>query len=365
MGFGSSLKRAFKAVSTGGLSEVGRLTGSNTGFTTLGLAAGGIGGALTGAALDELNKKRETQGLSALTQEQVTTANLFSKLSPEQQKDLLINNPNIVTALGEQRFDPLTNTITLTESPFVKSQRERQEALAAQLTGSLTGELPSTDPSARFEEGRALFAPAFQEQREQLEQQLADQGLPRGSEAFNRELNRLEQSQGRQLRELARESVATSEAQRQARFNEISALLGQQQVGGIGFGQFSPQFSGLDLFGAEQAGLNRAFQAEQARKERSAAQRAALIGGLGQLGGAAIGAFASDLRLKENIEKVGYSESGIPIYEFDYINKSYGEGRYRGTIAQDLLNINPDAVIEDNGVYKVDYSVIDVDFVRV
>lgn len=365
MGFGSSLKRIGRAISTGGLSEIGNLANaSGSGKATfVGGLLGGPGGALTGNIIDQLNKKRKEQGQSPLTQEQITTANLFSKLSPEQQKDLLLNNPNIVTSLGEQRFDPLTNTITLTESPFVKSQRERQEALAAQLSGSLTGELPSTDPSARFEEGRELFAPAFQEQREQLEQQLADQGLPRGSEAFNRELNRLEQSQGRQLQELARESVATSEAQRQARFNEISSLLGQQQVGGVGFGQFSPQFSGLDLFGAEQAGLNRAFQAEQARKQRSAAQRQALIGALGQLGSSAIE--ASDLRLKENIEKVGYSESGIPIYEFDYINKSIGNGRYRGAMAQDLLDINPDAVINNNGFYMVNYDAIDVDFVRI
>ena len=363
MGLGSSLKKAFRKAS-----PIARISDAVTGrstFTELGLAAGGIGGSLIGSNLDALNQKRQTQGLTPLTQEQLTTANLFSRLSPEQQKDLLINNPNIVTALGEQRFDPLTNTITLTESPFVKSQRERQEALAAQLSGSLTGELPSTDPSARFEEGRELFAPAFEEQRERLEQQLADQGIPRGSEAFGKEINRLEQSQGRQLRELARESVATSEAQRQARFNEISSLLGQQQVGGVGFGQFSPQFSGLDLFGAEQAGLNRAFQAEQARKQRSAAQRQALISGLGQAGGAAITAFASDIRLKENVEKVGYSESGIPIYEFDYINKSFGEGRYRGAMAQDLLDIEPDAVIEDEDFYKVDYSAIDVDFERV
>lgn len=354
MGLGRSLKRA-----------VGRVTSRVPGLREVGKSGiFGVAGTMIASSIDAANRERAAKGMTPLTQEQFTTANLFSRLSPEQQKDLLLNNPNIVTALGEQRFDPLTNTITLTESPFVKSQRERQEALAAQLSGSLTGELPSTDPSARFEEGRELFAPAFEEQREQLEQQLADQGIPRGSEAFGREMNRLEQSQGRQLRELARESVATSEAQRAARFNEISSLLGQQQVGGIGFGQFSPQFSGLDLFGAEQAGLNRAFQAEQARKQRSAAQRQALIGALGQAGGAAIGAF-SDLRLKENIEKVGYSESGIPIYEFNYINKSYGEGRYRGTMAQDLLNINPDAVIEDNGVFKVDYSVIDVDFVRV
>ena len=127
---------------------------------------------------------------------------------------------------------------------------------------------------------------------------MADQGIPRGTEAHTKELNRLEKSHGSQLSALQRESVATSEAQRAARFNEISSLLGQQQVGGVGFGGFQPQASGLDLFGAEQAGLNRQFQAQQASKDRSVAQRAAIIGAVGSVGAAGARAL-SDRRLKE------------------------------------------------------------------
>lgn len=355
MGIGSSLRKAL------GGTIGGRVASSSTGQSVL-RGLGGVGG----STLADIFRKREESGRAPATTEQFTAANVFSRLSPEQQKDLLVNNPNIVTALGEQRFDPLTNTISLVESPFVREQRERQQGLAAALSGSLSGELPSTDPSARFEEGRQLFEPAFTEQRERLEQQLADQGIPRGSEAFNKELNRLERSQGTQLSALARESVQTSEAQRAARFNEISSLLGQQQVGGIGFGQFQPQASGLDLFGAEQAGLNRQFQAEQAAKQRSSMQRAALIGALGSAGAAGIGAFASDKRLKENIELIGRSTSGIPIYEFDYRDKEYGPFRYKGVMAQDLLDINPEAIITaTDGIMSVDYDQIDVNFERV
>lgn len=336
---------------------------------------GDVGGFLTtpGSAFTALGvdlfKKDDPRLPANATREQITTANLFRNLSPEQQKDLLLNNPNIVTALGEQRFDPLTNTLTLTESPFVEAQRQRQEALAAGLSRQLAGDLPSTDPSARFEEGRALFEPAFEQQRERLEQQLADKGIPLGSEAANRELNRLEESQGRQLRALALESTQTAEAQRAARFNEISSLLGTQQVGGIGFGQFQPGFSGLDLFGAEQAGLNRQFQAGQARAQRRADRQQAIIGALGSLGSSAVGAgglFASDRRLKENIEKVGVSESGINIYEFDYINKEHGEGRYRGVMAQDLEDSHPEALIfNKDDTYSVNYGLIDVDFEKI
>lgn len=266
MGIGSSFKKAFR-----------KTIGSQ------------LGGAL-GIDSSYTRDRMASIGRPNATREQITTANLFSKLTPEQQKDLLLNNPNIIAPGGRQIYDPVTNTVRIEESPFQQEQRGRQEALAKSLSSQLQGiELPSTDPSARFEQGRQLLEPAFTEQREQLEQSLADRGIPAGSEAYARELDRLQQSQGRQLQQLSFESVQTAEAQRSARFNELASLLGQAQVGGVGFGQFQPQFSGLDLFGAEQAGLNRAFQAEQARKDRRATQRAALIGALGNLGGAGIG----------------------------------------------------------------------------
>jgi hypothetical protein len=243
----------------------------------------GIGGAIKGMPGDKLS-------LAGRSQEQITTENLFKSLSPEQKKDLLLNNPNIQGPGGKQVYDPLTNTIRIEESEFQQGQRGRQEQLASELSRQLMGQdLPGTDGSARFEQGRELLQPQFQQDRERLSQQLADQGLPAGSEAHTRELNRLEQSQGRQLQELSFNAVQTAEAQRAARFNEISSLLGQAQVGGVGFNQFQAGFSGLDLFGAEQGQLNRAFEAEQNRKQRSSDRQAAIIGAIGKLGSAGIG----------------------------------------------------------------------------
>ena len=70
----------------------------------------------------------------------------------------------------------------------------------------------------------------------------------------------------------------------------------------------------------------------------------------------------SDIRLKENINKTGVSESGIPIYTFNY----KGEDQlWSGAMAQDLLGmgINNAVTIMDNGYYGVDYSMIDVDMI--
>lgn len=299
MGIGKSFKKAVGK----GVKSVSKATGLDPAISGaliggaltpltggMSLVAGTALGAGLGTAAGIFGKVTPKLARAGVSPEQVTTANLFKNLSPEQQKDLLLNNPNIIGPGGKQIYDPLTNTVRIEESEFQAGQRGRQEALAKSLSSQLQGiELPGTDPSARFEQGRQLLEPAFTEQKEQLEQSLADRGIPAGSEAYARELNRLQQSQGRQLQQLSFESVQTAEAQRSARFNELASLLGQAQVGGVGFGQFQPQFSGLDLFGAEQAGLNRASQAEQARKDRSANQRAAMIGALGKLGSAGIG----------------------------------------------------------------------------
>ena len=81
-----------------------------------------------------------------------------------------------------------------------------------------------------------------------------------------------------------------------------------------------------------------------------------------------IDACKSDRRLKHNIVFRTYSKSGIPVYEFEYIDKTDGEGTYMGTMAQDLIKLGrEDAVLmsEDKSHYLVDYSKIDVDFYKI
>jgi flagellar motor protein MotB len=68
----------------------------------------------------------------------------------------------------------------------------------------------------------------------------------------------------------------------------------------------------------------------------------------------------SDIRLKENINKTGNSESGIPIYTFNYKGKNE---TWSGTMAQDLINMGREDAVStmNNGYYVVNYNVIDVD----
>lgn len=321
----------------------------------------GITGKVTDRGLSELGiiKKKKPDG-TPYTPEEITTENLFKNLTTEQQKDLLLNNPNIYTPQGSQTYNPLTNSVTLNESGYTKDQRLRQENLAAQLSGSLSGYLPSDNKElqdATFNRGKALLDPTFAQQRRDLSQQLADQGIPMGSEGYNEALNRLEQSQGKQYVDLTQASIATAEQQRQQRFNEISSLLGNAQIGGTNFSEYNPQFSGLDLFGAEQAGINRQFQASQLSKQLKSAQTNAMIGAVGNLGGAA-GMAASDRDLKENIEFVD-NKNGFNRYKFNY--KADPDNKYIGVMAQEVQDIMPEAVItHSDGYLMVDYDKIGI-----
>merc|ERR1712000_752650 len=75
----------------------------------------------------------------------------------------------------------------------------------------------------------------------------------------------------------------------------------------------------------------------------------------------------SDRTLKTDIQRVGTSNEGIPIYTFRYINEGPKAPLYRGVMAQDLLEIPElnqfkDAVSKTaSGKYEVDYSMLDVD----
>lgn len=76
----------------------------------------------------------------------------------------------------------------------------------------------------------------------------------------------------------------------------------------------------------------------------------------GSLASSAAGIATSDIRLKENIKKIG-KKNGYNWYEFTY-KKGYGlpEGVQQGVLAQEIEKIKPEAVIEINGFKKVDYN---------
>ncbi len=81
-----------------------------------------------------------------------------------------------------------------------------------------------------------------------------------------------------------------------------------------------------------------------------------IMTGLGSMG---VG-FPSDIDLKENITKIGELEPGIGWYTWDWNDKGKAIGAEaeptEGVLAQEVLEVKPDAVVVKDGYYAVDYS---------
>jgi hypothetical protein len=62
----------------------------------------------------------------------------------------------------------------------------------------------------------------------------------------------------------------------------------------------------------------------------------------------------SDIRLKTDIEQVGTTVYGLPLYHFRY---KTGAERYQGVMAEDVLEVMPDAVVTgEDGYFRVRYD---------
>lgn len=120
---------------------------------------------------------------------------------------------------------------------------------------------------------------------------------------------------------------------------------------------------GLNLGAAERQNL---LQAQAATQQARASYSSGLFGGLGALGGGiASGAGAagglgalfsfSDRRLKTDIEKVGKTNDGLPIYTYKY----KGDNKTQmGVMAQDVEKKTPKAVKEVDGFKAVNYALV-------
>ena len=264
-----------------------------------------------------------------------------------------------------------------------------------------------------YNRATSKFEPDFAERRKRLEQRLADTGNVMGSEGYSTEMDRLGRSENEAYTNAGYDAVNagtsmydtmqrnalatrgqlfgedTSLAQltagqrgqqygeNQGVFNAQNSLRAQQLAEGLSqfgadntantqqfsqlaslLGMQSPQAQYTNVPQVDAAGImNQDYQNQLGAYNTQMSGLGSLLGVGGQLGAAAI---KSDIRLKENIRKVG-DVDGINIYEFSYIGEP---GLYRGVMAQEVEHI-PGAVVEHPDGYKmVDYSKIGIPFER-
>ncbi|GLQ53753.1 tail fiber domain-containing protein [Devosia nitrariae] len=137
--------------------------------------------------------------------------------------------------------------------------------------------------------------------------------------------------------------------------NELSALMSGAQVSMPQF-QSTPQtgVAGVDYTGL----VNQKYQADLANSQ-------AMMGGLFGLGGSLLGAAGqagglgmlfSDERLKEDVERVGETDEGVPVYTYRY-KGTPGGIFHMGVMADELEDTQPEAVrTHPSGYRMVDYK---------
>ena len=126
----------------------------------------------------------------------------------------------------------------------------------------------------------------------------------------------------------------------------------QAQLGAGTLGQQTTQ--------AGQTALYNQFQQQQAYPFQVSQFLANIAEGTGALSGSttttqAPQSFFSDVRLKEDIKRVGTAKNGLPIYTFKYKGDN-AEQTHVGYMAQDVEKVHPEAVGESHGYKTVDYD---------
>ena len=315
-----------------------------------------------------------------------------------------LNNVNQNTPLGDLSYSygtqdingqtvPQTNS-NITLNPLVQNaltsslqtsgaesnlanQYEQQVQNTMSTPYNLNSVGPAPTPDAAYQKSimdneNALEQPYIDRSNEQLQASLANQGITQGSEAYNN----AQMDQNNSLNNLQQQNIQNATQQEQSQYamqqqayeqqlqnysqnytmplNQLSALQSGSQVAQPSFS--SPSQTSVNPTNV--AGIvNSAYQNSLNASNAGTASNNSLMGGLFGLGGS-LGAAAllhSDRRLKTNIRRIGQTPGGIPVYK--YVYKSGGAEQI-GVMADEVKKVIPEAVININGFYAVDYGMI-------
>lgn len=206
-----------------------------------------------------------------------------------------------------------------------------------------------------YELGAKRLDPRFAQEESALETKLANQGITRGSAAYNDAIKQFSQGKNDAYNQLLLtgrgQAVQEALAQRNQPINEITALLNGSQVSQPNFIN-TPQspVAGVDYIGLK----NQQYQAQMQAYNQQIASKNAMMGGLFGMIGSGITAF-SDRRLKTDIKKEGKLGDTLNVYSYRY---KAGGPRQMGVMAQEVEKKIPEAVDRVGGYRTVDYGKI-------
>lgn len=297
--------------------------------------------------------------------------------SPEQQK-LYEQQNAIAQSLGGLAQGNIGRVNDAQSKPFTF---DGMTPLKTGVNGDYSGAVKAAQDAA-YGQATARLDPQWQQSESDTRARLANSGITENSDAYRREMDNMgraksdayssardqafQQGMSAQNQGFNQEAanVTMNNQGRQQQIdeasylrnmplNDIAALLGTG--GGVQGPNFNPVsqvgVAAPDYQGAVYANYNAQNQQYQAAMQARSQGLGSIFGLAGSLGSAAI---MSDRNLKHNIRRIGTLANGLATYVFSYIGST---ARQFGVMAQDVLRINPRAVVvADNGYMAVDYS---------
>jgi len=276
-------------------------------------------------------------------------------LSPEQQK-LLTKQNKISMGLSNTMDRGLGYVSNMLDSPLDTSKFTKVDPASVAGREAVTAALLDR------------LQPSLDRQRQMKENALLIQGHNRGGEAWNATEDDLaraendarlaavqaggqEQSRLLGLQQAQRQNqLAETQTLRNEPINTLNAVRSGAQVTNPQFINVPQQATtqGANLLGAAQAQHGAAVDVYNADRQA----QSNMMGGLFQLGSAALPYMFSDRRLKRNIKRIGTHATGIGIYEYDIFDR-----HEIGVMADEVLAVMPDAVIQHpSGFMMVNYA---------
>jgi hypothetical protein len=277
----------------------------------------------------------------------------------------LQTNPNY--ASGMQGWDKANQILQARLQPQMDQAREQQNATLVN-QGIPVGSKAYENAMRTFNQGQNDLLTNSQLAGQNIGQNLFNQGIQGGQ--FSNAAN--QQMFANQLSNANLGNAAQQQQYNQALtnynmpLNTLSALRSGAQVQNPSFINAPQQATtaGADILGASQMGYNAQMGGFNAANAAQSNFNSGLMGLGGTLGAAALMAPASDIRMKENIEKVGKMANGLNVYTYEYKpefrNDPFaGHGKHIGVMAQEVEKLIPEAVITRSDGYKmVNYGVL-------
>lgn len=289
-------------------------------------------------------------------------------LSPQEQALFDQNNANTLQQ-GQTAGTALNNVSGLFNTPY-----DLQGNIPQTMSGGDQQKDLQNAENSLYSQQTQYLDPQFQQGQQQLDSQLANQGLVPGSQAyqtaednFGRQKQQAYQSAMNQATsggaayqaQLSQTGLANQAQQAQLYTQQYQEPLNLYNSLQSGTAPTMPQFSAANtsqaaptnVLGAYQNAYNGQLNSYNTQVGSANSAMSGLTGLAGSLGSAAI---MSDRRLKKNIKRIGKLSNGLGIYSYSY---NWDEANHIGVMADEVEKIIPTAVIAlPSGIKIVDYS---------